>query len=559
MSKRSFTAWLRPALTLLGLAGVLTLAACGGGSGAPNNPYVPPTPVPVLSVQPLTLTAYSGVPVTVSITSGAGPFQAFSSNSTILPVSQNVAGNTVVLLANQAAVPETVIVTIQDAVGGTQPVSVTVQPAPIFNALTFAPSGSDCGSDLCSGQAGTATVRAAGPSGTPLAGRQIRFDVIYGPIGLSTTNPATPLSSTITIATDSTGTAVARVVATANATTQPAQIRATDVTSGQQQIANFTVVNNTVAQGSPITVVPATVNIVGPTTTACSTGFRIDYYVYGGNPPYTVSSTFPASVTLVNNIVPNSGGFFEAITNGSCVNPLQFTIVDSAGKQTTAQLTNVVGTTPPPVAPPFTVSPGAVAANSCSGKTFTFLATGGTAPYNAYVSGYAGMTAPNITPNVVAADGGTFAVTITAPEPVNGATTIVVGDSTLPARSQTVTITCTAPATPVPPAVPPLVVNPLQYDWSVPSTTTPPVAGTCVGKTSVFSITGGTPPYTASFSTTPPAGAVIAPSTIPNSGGGFSVTGLPDQSSGGFPVTNVAVRDSSASPQLVQVVGIRCP
>ena len=33
------TAWLRPLLTLAALAGVLSLAACGGGSGAPSQPF----------------------------------------------------------------------------------------------------------------------------------------------------------------------------------------------------------------------------------------------------------------------------------------------------------------------------------------------------------------------------------------------------------------------------------------------------------------------------------------------------------------------------------------
>jgi hypothetical protein len=49
-------------------------------------------------------------------------------------------------------------------------------------------------------------------------------------------------------------------------------------------------------------------------------------------------------VVLVNSNVPNSGGFFEAITNGTCVNPLQFTIVDTAGKITSATLINQPGT-----------------------------------------------------------------------------------------------------------------------------------------------------------------------------------------------------------------------
>ena len=44
MVERRLIAWLRSALALFGIAGILLLAGCGGGSGAPNNPYTPPPP-----------------------------------------------------------------------------------------------------------------------------------------------------------------------------------------------------------------------------------------------------------------------------------------------------------------------------------------------------------------------------------------------------------------------------------------------------------------------------------------------------------------------------------
>ena len=46
------TAWLRPALTVAATAAMLALTACGGGSGAPNNPYepTPPTAGPLVVV-----------------------------------------------------------------------------------------------------------------------------------------------------------------------------------------------------------------------------------------------------------------------------------------------------------------------------------------------------------------------------------------------------------------------------------------------------------------------------------------------------------------------------
>ena len=59
------TAWIRPALSLLATAGVLSLAACGGGSGAPNNPFTPlPTPPGPLTVEPAKdVIAYAGTPL----------------------------------------------------------------------------------------------------------------------------------------------------------------------------------------------------------------------------------------------------------------------------------------------------------------------------------------------------------------------------------------------------------------------------------------------------------------------------------------------------------------
>ncbi len=319
--------------------------------------------------------------------------------------------------------------------------AVTIHPAPIFNSLTFAPTGADCGTDLCSGQNGTATVVATAPGGAPLVSRQIRFDVIFGPIAIASSNPAAPLVQTLTVATDGTGTATAVIQAAANATTQPAQIRATDVTSGQFDIANFIVVNSTVGSQSPLAVVPPTATITSALASSCSTGFRIDYYIYGGNPPYTVSSTFPASVTLVNSTVTHSGGFFEAVTNGTCVNPLVFTIVDSAGKQTTAQLLNVAGTGVPPPPAALAVAPGPFS-DVCGGKTYSFIITGGTAPYNVSQVTNPNLAGVLVNPQVVPATSPTFAVTFPAAVPAGTKTTIVVVDSSTPSTSVNDTITC---------------------------------------------------------------------------------------------------------------------
>jgi hypothetical protein len=442
MVEHRLTAWLRPLLTLLAVAGVLSLAACGGGSGSPASINQPgPTP-PVITVQPSGITIFPGAPATLTITSGTAPFNVFSDTPSILPIAQSVTGNTIVLLANQVAADTTVNLTVTDASGQNTRVPVSVKPAPLFNTLTFTPSGNDCGADLCSAQTGTARVTALAPGGAPLVGRQIRFDVVYGPIGFVTGNPAQPQAQTLTSTTDNAGVAQVVVQALPNSTTQPAQLRATDVTTGNSQISNFTVVNNTNATQSPMVVVPSNANIQGPDTKTCSTGFRIDYYIYGGTPPYTVQSTFPQAITLLNNTVPQSGGYFSAVTNGACVNPLVFTISDAAGKQTTASLTNVVGTiapTAPPAPAALNIAPGTLTVAGCAGKTFTFVVTGGTGPYNVTTN-----------PTTMVAPGGnnnTFGVTVpptVAPAaPFTGTISVTALDSSTNAQTATATITCT--------------------------------------------------------------------------------------------------------------------
>jgi hypothetical protein len=313
-------------------------------------------------------------------------------------------------------------------------VTVNVTPAPLLNSFTFVPSGGDCGNDLCSAQTGTARVVALGAAGVPLVGRQIRFDVVYGPVAFLTNNPVSPQAQTITVVTDNAGVAQVGVQALTNATTQPAQIRATDVTSGNVQIANFTVVNSTTVTQSPIVVIPNTANITGPDSATCSSGFRIDYYVYGGTPPYTVQSTFPQGVSLQNNFVGASGGFFSAITNGTCVNPLQFTISDAAGKQTTAELQNVPGTTAPPAPSALVVAPTSVTATACGGKTFNFVVSGGTPPYNIIAS----PAPPTVVTPQTLNNAGAVAVTNVG----LGATTITFLDSGAPKQQFSATITC---------------------------------------------------------------------------------------------------------------------
>jgi hypothetical protein len=380
--------WLRLALSALALGALAVLGGCGGGSGAPNNPFKPPptTPGPV-TIIPASATVYANTPATLTVVGGVPPYFVASSNTAILPIGASVTNGTIVLLPANVLADTAVVISAQDSAGTSTSVTVTVKPAPIFNTLSVKPNSAACGSNaVCSGQTATASVTVTGPGGVGIPNRQVKFDVVAGAFAIVSTDPANPLVSTLTTVSDQFGVAQVILQATPGAFTQPALLRATELTTGNQQTAQFTIVQ-TINGAAVLSVVPATVTITGPDTSTCSSGFRIDYYIYGGQPPYSIVSTFPNSVTIVNSTVAASGQPFTVLTNGACVNPLVFSIRDANGLQTTATLINTPGTTappppPPPVPPSLSVSPKSQNIVSCDAKSTSVFVSGGIPPYN---------------------------------------------------------------------------------------------------------------------------------------------------------------------------------
>ena len=172
--------------------------------------------------------------------------------------------------------------------------AVTVKPSPLFDvAHDRGQPARDCGADLCSGQTGTATV----DRDRPAAARRWRgrsASTWSRAVRDHHHQPGDAAGPDADRRDRQNGTAAVGHPAPVNAPTQPAQIRATDVTSGQQQIANFTVVSSTVngavaAHGDP----GRRRRSPGARHTTCSTGFRVDYYIFGGTPPYTVAVDVP--------------------------------------------------------------------------------------------------------------------------------------------------------------------------------------------------------------------------------------------------------------------------
>jgi len=552
MMNRHFHAWLRAACALFCGAGILLLSACGGGNGAPNNPYAPPPPViPPLLILPGTSTAYQGTPVALTVSGGVPPYRAFSSDQATLPVSQAVAGNTIVLAANNVTAPVSVSITVQDTAGTVSPAaSVVVNPAPLFQGTVvvtgnFNPDCPDTANAVCSGSTGTATVKVLGNGGVGSANRQLRFDVVQGAYSIVSTNPAQPLVQTLTVVSDNQGNASVVLAVPADTPTQTGILRVTDVTSNNQITATFNILEMTVG-GEVLSVLPqGTTTITGPDTAHCSSGVVLNYYIYGGKPPYTVQTNFTQQIAIGGSPVTKSGGTFTATTTGLCFENGTFVITDSAGR-TIANgkyplVTNKLGATPPvPPQTEFMVTPGAIAKASCvPANAFQFIVTGGATPYSAVVTSSTSSTSPTLSPQTGIAQGQAVAVSnITGPSD----TVVTIFDNSSPRQSSTVTISCAGGATPPGPSS--LTVAPLSYNFA---------QSTCVNQTANFVVSGGSPPYSVFFAS-PRPGAVIAPTSLPASGQGFSVTGLTD----GVQTTNITVQDASA-PVLQQIVTIACP
>jgi hypothetical protein len=447
MAGYRLTAWLRPLLTLVALAGVLSLAACGGGGGAPNNPFQ--GGVGPLSITPTVAVTYSGTPFVFTVTGGSQPYTVISSDQAVLPVVQTLNGNTLVVTPASVGGDTGATLTVRDASGQTATALVTVRPSLLLPAsitITGNPNCGNSGATLCSGQDGTASVLLTGAAGAPLAGRQVRFDVVQGDFGISSTAPGQPVVSSLTVTTDQNGRAAVRLVVPPTASTQFATLRATDVTGGSSVIGQFSIAQF-VDGSSILSVIPTgTTTFTGPNTEQCSSGASATFYVFGGTPPYTIATNFPTAVSISPSTVLQSGGGFTVTTNGTCFTGLTFAITDANGRTllTPPTASNVFGTKAPPP-PPLVLVPTQLTI-SCKVPTTTavtqlgqILATGGTGTFGVAVTPQAGATGGPVT--ATAGAGGQIALSI----PAGGSA--AVGDFAISVSSgaevRSATLTCT--------------------------------------------------------------------------------------------------------------------
>jgi len=443
MPGHRLTTWLRPLLTLVALAGALSLAACGGGNGAPsqvnNGGGVTP-----LAITPSVATTYSGNPFTFTVTGGTQPYTIISSDQAAMPVVGTLDGNVLVVVPGKVGADTPVTLTVRDGSGQVASAAITVRPALLLPAsitITGNPNCGDSGADLCSGQDGTATVQLTGPAGAPLAGRAVRFDVVQGAYSISSTAPGQPLVQTLTVTTDQNGTAAVRLVVPANAATQIATIRATDVTDGSSVIGQFTIAQ--FVDGSAVlTVIPTgKTTFTGPDTTQCANGGQATFYIFGGTPPYTVATNFPSAVSISGAPVQRSGGGFTITTTGQCVTNLTFAITDATGRTvlTPPTVDNVLGTAAPPpptlVLTPSTIPASGTVACTANSQIGQILTSGGTGTYVIAVNPQAGATGG---PVIAVGDKGVVTVSIGA-TPAHGDFAINVSSG---AQLKTATLHC---------------------------------------------------------------------------------------------------------------------
>lgn len=89
-------------------------------------------------------------------------------------------------------------------------------------------------------------------------------------------------------------------------------------------------------------VIPDQAEVSGPIG-QCASGQINTFYIYGGTPPYKVSSTVPQGLSVSTDKVEADGGSFTANVNGQCLDKVQIVIQDDERKIITAAVTNKVG------------------------------------------------------------------------------------------------------------------------------------------------------------------------------------------------------------------------
>ena len=385
----------RAALALCALFAVFGLASCGSGAVGGNPPANDPNRITILPGDGTVL--YGGLPTTFNIAGGTGQYIVTSSNQTVLPIPSNPRP-TFTVVPNPVAADTQVTITVRDT--GATPIAtalVTVKPGTINNDIIITPSstqpaGCPAGT-LCSGGDAFVSVTLS-QGGVALPGRTVRFDAVSGDFRFITSasgSPAEVLSTTAFAVTDESGRASVRIRALAAVPNQTAILQVTDVASGASRQVAFTIAQST-GEIPGFFASPSSYTFQGSLPGQCASvlitpNLSATFYIFGGTPPYTITS--PSSgIVVTRESVSSQGGSFDVRPTGACLTDVPIVIRDASGHTTTVTVSNTPGTAP---ATPLVVSPDTVTLSSCS-SVAQVTAAGGTGSYVA-TSGSGGVYA----------------------------------------------------------------------------------------------------------------------------------------------------------------------
>ena len=421
------------------------LGSCGGGGVASTTP----APLTPLGVLPSAADVFADVPVDFRVSGGTGPYTTGSSNIVAVPA-PTISGSNFTILAKSVNADTAVTITVRDSLGITTAVALSVKPTTLNNTVTLtpiAPSGTGCGSGLCSGGDARVVVTAV-VNGIKLTNRPIRFDVFQGDFRFVTPGTNVQVTSLI-INTDENGEAVARIQAIVTAPTQVATLTSTDTVSGLVRRTNFNIVQNVIGTGIVTSLPSGTTTFTGAKPgvglpAQCPFGGVVDYYIYGGTPPYVVVSPLPQFLTVDPSIVTTNGGRVRVTQNGCGTSQLIVTDAQNRVIETSQVKGELgpAGDAPPPTVPPTALTATPTTQTLLCGQTGT-SALAGSGTYTSTIT-TAGVPPGSFT--VTPASGalpGTISFTrnngVAALSPTNIAVSIVSG-------TFTATVTVTVPA-----------------------------------------------------------------------------------------------------------------
>lgn len=299
------------------MLGLLTqLSGCGGGSGEAAAPAA----AAALAVSPTTASGSSGQTLNFVVTGGSPSYTVASSNPSLATVSAVASNGSQYIFTAPLLGAGTVVFTITDSKGATTSATATVTASAAASLITSAPSSVTIGAGAIYQQSYT--------------------------IGGGTA-PYTATSANTSIATVASNGSVVTITGVSRGTTD---VLVKDATGA----ASVTITVNVATTGTGFTVTGNAIwtingNSDGNLNNDCSAGVPAYnmYYINGGIPPYTVSSTSPLIGTVLSavptaavatssasiTVAASGGSFVVAWPNSPCFGDGTATIqvTDSTG------------------------------------------------------------------------------------------------------------------------------------------------------------------------------------------------------------------------------------